>query len=438
MQPYDSLRRKLVRPFLFLGFIVSALLGLTAFALASYLENRAILRSMHVELESYSHRRSIRPDALPVFSTLLQGHFLPADNFPMLKPAPTTAEVLETRSIENVDYTVLTTEIEGRPFALLYDRSHVQHSLASLALLLLLCTGLMSLVSLLVGLRLSHKILEPIVRLFEDLSEKSRQVTLTGGPIKFSPESYPQNELGRLVRELDRFSSRTYGFLQRESFFAADVSHELRTPVAVIRGAAEVLVELPDLSEGVRQRIATIQRQAVRMTEMLEAMLLLAEEGRHCAEHDDPSCAMADVVRDTIADCRASLADRPVEIISEIIDRPRLPVERSLAYVVISNLLRNACAHTQEGRIVLSLRDHDFTIADTGTGIPEDRFPTLFERHSKGEESRGNGLGLSIVARVTEMLGWSVTIDSHQGVGTTVRVEFAPPYSRAGGAPIDD
>lgn len=438
MQPYDSLHRKLVLPFLFLGFIVSALLSLIAFGLASYLENRAILRAMHVELESYSHRRSARPDALPVFSSLLQGHFLPVTSFPMLKPAPTEDEVLETRNIENIEYTVLTTEIEGRPFVLLYDRSHVQHSLASLALLLLLCTGLMSLVSFLAGLRLSHKTLQPIIRLLEDLSEKNRQITLTGGPVKFSPESYPQNELGRLVRELDRFSSRTYAFLQRESFFAADVSHELRTPVAVIRGAAEVLVESPELSEGVRQRIATIHRQAVRMTEVLEAMLLLAQEGRNDAEHDDPSCAMADIVRDTIADCRASLAGRPVEIISEIEGRPRLPVERSLAYVVISNLLRNACAHTQEGRIVLSLRDHDFTISDTGRGIPEDRFPTLFERYSKGEESQGNGLGLSIVARVTEMLGWTVTIDSHEGQGTSVRVAFAPPHFRAGEAPGPD
>jgi signal transduction histidine kinase len=189
------------------------------------------------------------------------------------------------------------------------------------------------------------------------------------------------------------------------------------------------------LSDGARQRIATIHRQAVRMTEMLEAMLLLAHEGRNNDEHDDPSCAMVDILRDTIADCQASLADRQVEIVSEIIGRPRLPVERSLAYVVISNLLRNACAHTQEGQIVLSLRDQDLTIADTGIGIPEDRFPTLFERHSKGEESQGNGLGLSIVARVTEMLGWTVTISSHQGVGTTVRVEFAPPYFQAEGAP---
>lgn len=427
MQRYDSLREKLVLPFLLLGFIVSALLSLITFSLVAKLENRAILRGMHVELESFRHRHALKPEALPVSSTLLQGYFLPSEAFPLLKPPPFKKESLEVRTIQRTEYSILTADVGGRPFALLYDRTYVKSSLAYLALLLLICTALMSLLSFVVGLHLAGKLVRPIVRLLEDVSEKTRQFDPGSGRVGFALADYPRNEIGHLVRELDQFSLRIHGFLQRESYFSADVSHELRTPVAVIRGAAEVLIEYPELPVFVRQRLNTIHRQSVRMTELLEAMLLLAREGREGADHEDPSCAMADVVRDVLADCQPSLLGPAVEIVSELASRPILPIERSLAYVVISNLLRNACAYTREGRVVLRLEASRLLISDTGIGIPEDRFPALFERYSKGDESQGNGLGLSIVARVADMLGWQVLINSQIGVGTVVCVEFSAP-----------
>jgi signal transduction histidine kinase len=118
---------------------------------------------------------------------------------------------------------------------------------------------------------------QPIVRLLNDVSFKAGQRNMPPENIGFSDQGYPPDEIGRLVRELDRFSHRLYEFVQRESYFAADVSHELRTPVAVIAGAAEVLAEVPGLDEPVRQRISAIHRNAVRMSQVLEALLILAK-----------------------------------------------------------------------------------------------------------------------------------------------------------------
>ena len=427
MTPYDSLREKLVLPFVLLGFIVSTLLGLITFGLVATLEERAILRMLHVELESFRHRQSINADALPVSSSLLQGYYLPVASFPKLTPPATDKEHIEILTFNDTDYSVLIARVGNRPFALLFDRSYVKASIGNLALMLLIGAGLMTFLSLLVGLHLSGKVVRPITRLLEDVSGKARQTSPRISPVGFSPADYPNNEIGRLVGELDRFSLRLYGFLQRESYFAADVSHELRTPVAVIRGAAEVLAEHPELPDGVRQRLLTIHRHAVRMTEILEAMLILAREGgSEYAAHDDPSCSIADLVRDAVADCQPSLAGRPVDIRVELSSRPIQPVERPLAYVVISNLLRNACAHTQEGDITICLEADRLSISDTGIGIPEDRFPSLFQRYSKGAESTGSGIGLSIVARVTDMLGWQVDIESKPGQGTRVDVRFKP------------
>lgn len=426
MNSYKSLREKLVLPFVLLGFIVSALLSLITFGLVADLEGRAIERMLHVEMESFRHRQAINPAALPVTSTLLRGSFLPNPDFP-LQQASIKTPYQDIQIIGDTKYSILADRIDGRIFALIYDRSIVDTNLANLALLLLLGTALMTLLSLLVGVRLSEKVLYPIVRLIAEVTDKSRIADLRADKIGLSTADYPNNEIGRLVRGLDQYLLRLQGFLQRESHFAADVSHELRTPVAVIRGAAEILEAHPDLPAAMRPRLRTIHRQAIRMTELLEAMLLLSREEASAEEHDDLCCALADVVKDAVADCQPSLSGRPVHIVTEIASRPILPIERSLAYVVISNLLRNACAHTHEGRIDVRLNENKLEIVDTGIGIPADRFPTLFERHSKGEESSGNGLGLSIVARIADRLGWEVAIASESGAGTRVSVRFAAP-----------
>jgi signal transduction histidine kinase len=301
--------------------------------------------------------------------------------------------------------------------------------MASLALLLLLATAGMTLLSFAVGYRLSRRVVQPIVRLLNDVSFKAGQRNMPPENIGFSDQGYPPDEIGRLVRELDRFSHRLYEFVQRESYFAADVSHELRTPVAVIAGAAEVLAEVPGLDEPVRQRISAIHRNAVRMSQVLEAMLILAKEERSDA---DPSCNLAEVLEDAVADCSPALQGRPVSIQIGIGERVVLPVERSLAYVLVSNVLRNACACTREGVIRVTLERSALAIADTGMGIAEDRFPELLQRHAKGEGSTGHGLGLSIVARISERLRWQIAVESRPGQGTNFRFVF--PCAAASGA----
>lgn len=423
-KPYDSLRRKLVLPFVALGFAVSSLLSLITFALVADLEERAIERTLRVQLESFRNRRQTNPDALPPSASLLHAHPLPSPQFPQLKTVPLRDDRITRLMAEQHEYSVLAARVGEEPFALLYDRSYVTSSLRKLALFLVLGTGLMTLLSFIIGNRLAGKVVKPIGKLLGDITAQSMVSGLDqASRPRLAAEDYPNDDIGRLVRAVEAFSLRLYGFVEREGYFAADVAHELRTPIAVIRGTAEVLVEYPALPEAVRQRLHTIQRQAVRMGQILEAMLLLAREE---AEGSDPACAVAELVEDIAADSRLSLADGSIRLVCELDAHPILPVERSLVYVVVANLLRNACAHTREGTISLRLEADRLIIEDTGVGIPQERFSTLFQRHVKGEESVGYGLGLSIVARVTERLGWRVTIASEPGSGTKVSLLFHP------------
>lgn len=405
-----------------LGLFVSALLSGIAFWLVADIENHAIERVLQVEMESFRNRKARNPGALPPAASLIQGVFLPSADFPLMDSGVNDEKPFHRLKMSGREFTVMVGDIAGQPYALLYDRTVTDAGLVQLAWALIIGTVLMTGLSALVGHGLAGEVVRPIRRLLSDIAGKSAAVGLAEAQIGFSTANYPDNEIGQLVRALDRFAVRLHGYVQREGYFSADVSHELRTPIAVIRGAAEVLVEHPEFNEPVRERLRAIHRQAVRAGEILEAMLLL---GRENGQSGDPACAMAEVVEEAVADCAPWLAGRPVDMVLDLRERPILAVERSLAYVVVSNLMRNACAHTAEGGITVRLAGDRLEIIDTGTGIPQDRFEEIFKRHVKGEESRGSGLGLSIVARITEMLRWQILIDSHCGTGTHVTVLFS-------------
>lgn len=412
-QPYESLRQKLVQPFLLLGFVVSAILSLITFGLLSQIEEAAIRRSLQDELESFRHRVSLNKDAAPAGGKLLRGVYLPDPQLPRIDRGESQEDAISFRMIGDTEFSVLVSDVQGRPFALIYDRHYIQDALQQLALVLLLATILMTLLSFAVGYRLSRQVVQPILRLVDDVSRQAANVDLLENPGRFDEKAYPHDEIGNLVRELDQFSRRLYNALQREAFFAADVSHELRTPLAVILGAAEMLAELDITSDMARQRIQVIRRHATRMGQILDAMLLL---GREALPPADLACSIHEVVEDVVNDCRPLLSGRPVELTLKVEGNPVRDVERALVYVLISNLVRNACAHTREGEVRIVVTEQAFSVLNT-SAIAMQGQAILMKRHAKREGSEGHGLGLSIVGRVSERLGWSLTVtQQHEGV----------------------
>jgi signal transduction histidine kinase len=418
---YDSLRKRLVLPFALLGFLVSVLQSGITYWLVHDIDEHGIERALRTEMQSLRNRTARNPSASQPSAAVLQSVQLPSAQFPTLSAPLDGSDTVQRISFGERDYTVLVGTVGDSGYALLYDRSIAESGLLNLAWVLALGTLFMTGVGALMGHRLAGGVARPIRRLLGEISEKAATVGPGAPPVSFGAQSYPDNEIGQMAQALDHFALRLHGFAQRESHFAADVSHELRTPIAVIRGGAEVLAEYPHLPEAVRERLGTIHRQAVRAGEILEAMLLLARED---GQATDPACAIAEVVTEAIGDCAGKLDARQVKVNLEICERPIVPVERSLAYVVVSNLLRNACAHTREGSITVRLSGDRLEIVDTGIGIPEERFPEILDRYAKGDESPGTGLGLSIVARITEMLRWKLDISSRSGVGTHVTLHF--------------
>jgi two-component system OmpR family sensor kinase len=220
--------------------------------------------------------------------------------------------------------------------------------------------------------------------------------------------------------------------------FVADASHELRTPLASIRGYAELTRRFGGpLGEDAQHNIGRIESEAMRMTSLVEDLLLLARLDAE-RELETRDVDLSRMLVDVLSDANAAGPDHEWEL-----DLPEEPVtvrgDEARLQQVFTNLLANARVHTPAGtRVVLELSSpadgHVLArVRDNGPGIPEQLRPQLFGRFVRGDSSRARttgstGLGLSIVSAVVQAHHGSVSVQSTPGSTTfTVRLPVHQP-----------
>ncbi|SMD17578.1 sensor histidine kinase [Lentzea albidocapillata] len=212
--------------------------------------------------------------------------------------------------------------------------------------------------------------------------------------------------------------------------FVADASHELRTPLAAIRGYAELTRRTgADLPPEVTHAMGRVESEAVRMTSLVEDLLLLArlDAGRPLESKD---VDLSRLVLDVVGDARIAGPDHSWKLALPA-DPVVVPGDVQRLHQVIGNLLSNARAHTPPGTTVttgLSVHNGrvDLSVTDDGPGVPEGL--EVFERFARGDSSRSRaagstGLGLSIVAAVVGAHDGDVSVTSKPG-NTTFTVSL--------------
>ena len=252
----------------------------------------------------------------------------------------------------------------------------------------------------------------------------------------------PGTEVGRVGAALNTMLEHVAAALtarqaseQRVRTFVADASHELRTPLASIRGYSELTRRgKHDLPDDVVHAMSRVESESVRMTALVEDLLLLARL-------DDGPTLVGDrvdlsrLVVDAVSDARAAGPDHEwrIELPEDPViahgDAPRLTQ-------VIANLLANARVHTPAGTTVTASARREgadggaasgdptdrvmLVVRDDGPGIDPQLVPTVFERFVRGDGSRaratgGTGLGLAIVSAVVEAHGGRAEVHSSPG-----------------------
>jgi len=244
--------------------------------------------------------------------------------------------------------------------------------------------------------------------------------------------------------------------------FFSNVSHEFRTPLTLILGPArDALAGAETLPAADVERWDLVHRNGLRLLKLVNTLLDFSriEAGRIQASYEPAD--LAALTRDLGSAFRSAIehAGLRFELDVETLDEPVF-VDRDMWEKIVLNLLSNALKFTFEGEIGIALRRRGeqaaLTVRDTGTGIPSDQIPRLFDRFHRvpGARARtheGTGIGLALVQELVRLHGGTITVESvvDRGTAFTVTLPFgashlpqdhvaAPsgPGSAAGAAPF--
>lgn len=217
--------------------------------------------------------------------------------------------------------------------------------------------------------------------------------------------------------------------------FVANVSHELRTPLSMLQGYSEAIVD--DIAadpEEHKELAKIIYDESVRMTKLVNELLDLARmEAGHIELYKDPILLRSYIERihrkfAGIAKERGIALDLQFESQVE-----QIPMDSDRMEQVLTNLVDNALRHTPSGgTVTIRIKGENpllLEISDTGSGIPQEDLPFVFERFYKADKARtrgraGTGLGLAIAKNIVEAHEGTISVQSKLGEGTTFTISL--------------
>ena len=218
--------------------------------------------------------------------------------------------------------------------------------------------------------------------------------------------------------------------------FVANASHELKSPLTVISGHLEMLDGEKKLSDNGRRSLQTAQRQAERMKELIEGLLLLSQvESSRLEPGEGEKISVTELMVNVMAGLE-KYADQDRIDLEYPDDLVLLGINVEIEGICI-NLIENAIKYTTPGTPIRvkwtqNIRDeYVFSVEDRGPGIDAEEIPRITDRYYRGARSRaetaGSGLGLAIIKHAANKHGAILEIESEPGKGSCFSVTF-PSY----------
>lgn len=321
-------------------------------------------------------------------------------------------------------YRSLTTE-SGRAILILHiDLTQEYTRVEEMILWTTVICLLAMLMSVIVSYYSAYRVVNPFVEINHTVQCYSRGDFSKRIPVK------GKDEAAQLGRNFNEMAEQLKNLEETRRSFVANVSHELRSPLTSMKGFLEAMQDGTVPKECYDETLGIVLNETRRMTMMVNDLLDLAriESGTITLHYE--IFDINELIRRTLITFEARLSERNMEM------DVRFASEQCYVYAdptqigqVLRNLIDNAIKYSSGGKTVCvstySMRREVYVaVRDFGAGIPQEDVPRIFDRFYKVEKAHtpspqiGSGLGLSIVKRIIEQHGQSITVRSARGRGT--------------------
>ncbi|MFG4001399.1 sensor histidine kinase [Flavobacterium aquidurense] len=215
------------------------------------------------------------------------------------------------------------------------------------------------------------------------------------------------DEFDRLNKSLERLIEKNTAIYKSQREFVENAAHELQTPLALFQTKIDTLAQM-DLNQEQSILISSLNSDISRLNRLNKNLLLLSKIDNESYLEKSP-IVLNDYIKKHLDFFTEQANAKNLTIITEFTTSLSITGNPALTEVLINNLFLNAIRHNEKnGRIIITTLDNELTFLNTGQKTPL-VVDKLFNRFSKtNPSSQGNGLGLAIIKKITELNHWQI------------------------------
>jgi len=408
-----GLKRRILYWLLLYAVLLSVVVTAAGASIHEHVEHLAWKSLLNSELDYFRQRSQTHPDylwndtdALRLFGA---GGAPPVPAFIARRKPGLHDDVV----IDGKQSAVLVDQVDGKQVALALDLTEfdgVEDEITSSALVLVI--GMILALALLVMWGLG-RVIEPLAAMARQIA--GMQPDQAGQSVFV--DSRASSEMVVIADAFNDYLKRNENFVEREHAFIATSSHELRTPIAVIAGAAELALEQPDMPTTTRNQVLRIHRTARNVEQLISLLLVLVKDPSRLGAASE-RVSLDQMLPGIIEDHRHLTRDKGLALVLEPMPSCEVVAPEAIVQAAIGNLLRNAIENSDRGEIRIRLQaDATVVIEDPGHGMSPEEISELYAQVARGGRD-GGGIGLDLISRLCEHLGWRLAFSSVPGRGT--------------------
>ena len=299
-------------------------------------------------------------------------------------------------------------------------------------LIILISSPLLLLIIVYGGYKIIKKALNPVAK----ISGTASEIQKNGDFSKRIEIDEGKDEIHKMATAFNEMLNSLENSYIREKQFSSDVSHELRTPVSVILTESQYSLEYADTLEEAKDSFSVIQRQAKKMSELINQIMELSKIEKQIII-PTKKINFSEIIEKILLDYKNLIDKKNIKISKEIEENIFIIGDKIMIERLLDNLLNNAMKFTKnEIKIKLYSENENciLEVEDNGIGMSEEFKNLIWGRFYQINDSRnkkinkGFGLGLFLVSKIIEQHNAVINVESELNKGTKFIAKFKKYY----------